>query len=137
MSEHLEAWRKVWRAGAPLLPTAGLKALATALETDDPALVQGMTTEPPPLQLLANWTCEKACVVGYTGWKGEGLTTIEEVESFFADWCTTLEEHMGFTAAAPCRWFLQWADETPRDQMRSALLPEVRRELQRRRESAA
>ncbi len=130
--EPLAAWCRVWRAGAPLLPTAGLEALAVALETDDPRLLQGATTEPPPLKLCSDWPCEKACVVGYCGWQGDGLVTIEEVETFFADWCTTLEEHTGFTAAAPCRWFLQWADETPRDEMRRELLSEVRRELARR-----
>ncbi len=135
--EPLEAWRKVWRAGAPLLPTAGLEALALALETDDARLLQGATTEPLPMRRCSDWTCEKACVVGYCGWHGEGLVTIEEVETFFGVWCEELRALLNTDDVAPCRWFLQFADETPRDQMRSALLPEVRRELSRREEAAA
>ncbi len=137
MSESIEAWRAVWRAGAPLLPTAGLEALATALETDSPLLLQGATTEPPPLKLCSDWPCEKACVVGYCGWQGEGLVTIEEVETFFGVWCEELRALLNTDDAAPCRHFLNWADETPRDQMRRELLPEVRLELERRRAGAA
>ncbi len=130
MSEPLEAWRSVWRAGAPLLPTAGLEALKLALLTDDVRLLQGATTTPPPLQFVQDWDVEAACLVGFCHWQGDDLKTVAEVEDRFAKWAFAVDEILGETAA--CRWFLQWADETPRDQMRSTLLPEVRRELARR-----
>ncbi len=136
MSESIEAWRRVWRAGAPLLPTAGLEALAVALETDDCRLLQGATTTPPPLQVVQDWDVEAACLVGFCGWQdGTGKNTVHDVEEVFAKWCYAVDQEINEPAG--CRWFLNWADETPRDQMRFALLPEVRRELERRGESAS
>jgi hypothetical protein len=58
----VEYWRQVWRKGvAPLMPTKGLEALAIALENDDPRLIQGHTTSPPPLQSVQGWPVEAAC----------------------------------------------------------------------------
>jgi len=46
----MELWRKVWREGVvPILAVEQLEALAHALRTDDPHLLQGCTTTPPPL----------------------------------------------------------------------------------------
>ena len=58
----MEAWRKVWREGlAPLLPTAGLEALAIALAADDPAvLTDGNITRPIPISSVLDWPCEAA-----------------------------------------------------------------------------
>ncbi len=135
-TETLEAWRRVWRAGAPLLPTAGLEALAVALETDDPRLLQGATTTPPPLMVVQDWDVEAACLVGFCHWQdGTGKNTVHDVEEMFAKWCYDTDQILDEPAG--CRWCLNWFDETPRDQMCAALLPEVRRELARRRESAA
>src|SRR6516225_8882065 len=119
----MESWRKVWRDGlAPLISTAGLEALERALSTDDARLLQGATTTPPPLQCVQDWPVEAACALGYCGWQGEGLESVAEVD-----------ERLGEPAA--CRWFLNWFDETPRDEMRSLLLTEVNRTLGRRRAS--
>src|SRR5438132_960100 len=47
----IESWRMVWRDGiAPALSTAALQSLHTALVADDPRLIQGLNTEPPPVQ---------------------------------------------------------------------------------------
>ncbi len=135
MSESIEAWRRVWRAGAPLLPTAGLEALAVALETDDCRLLQGATTTPPPLMVVQDWDVEAACLVGFCGWQGDGLKTVGEVETFFARWCHNVDEILGENAA--CRYALNHFDETPRDVMRPLYLAEVRRELERRGAGAA
>ena len=55
-----------WRRGiAPNLSDRGLQALKKALETDDPTLIQGTTTQPPPLQAVQNWPVEAACAVCY------------------------------------------------------------------------
>ena len=124
----MESWRKVWREGiAPLLSLQGLLALEKGLTSDDARLVQGATTSPPPLQCVADWPCEGACAVGFCGWQGDGLETVAEVEEFFARMCFEIDRRLGEPAA--CRWFLNWFDDTPRDQMRKDLLAEVQRSL--------
>src|SRR5262249_49069104 len=76
-----------------------------------------------------------ACVVGYCGWQGEGLETVAEVEEFFARVCYETDQVLGEPAA--CRWFLNWFDETPRDEVRPELLAEVNRTLAQRRAADA
>ena len=129
----MDSWRKVWRDGlAPLISTAGLEALATALHDDDARLLQGATTTPPPLQCVQDWPVEAACALGYCGWQGEGLESVAEVEEYFARLCFEVDQRLGEPAA--CRWFLNWFDETPRDEMRRLLLAEVNRSLALRRD---
>ncbi len=127
----MEAWRKVWREGlAPQLSTAGLEALRLALASDDPRLLQGATTSPPPLQCVQDWAVEAACVVGFCGWQGDGLETVADVEEFFARVCFETDQVLGEPAA--CRWFLNWFDETPRDEVRRLMVAEVTRALVQR-----
>ena len=122
----MESWRKVWREGlVPLLSTAGLEALRRALVNDDPRLLQGATTTPPPLQCVQDWPVEAACALGYCGWQGDGLETVAEVEEFFARMCFEIDQRLGEPAG--CRWFLNWFDETPRDEMRANCSAEVNR----------
>jgi hypothetical protein len=128
----MESWRKVWREGvAPLLSTPALEALERALTSDDARLLQGSTTTPPPLQCVQDWPVEAACALGFCGWQGEGLETVAEVEEFFARICFEIDQRLGEPAA--CRWFLNWFDETPRDEMRELLVSEVQQALSRRR----
>src|SRR5437588_2848770 len=128
----MDSWRKVWREGLePLVSTEGLEALHQALVTDDPRLLQGATTTPPPLQCVQDWPVEAACALGFCGWQGEGLESVAEVEEYFARLCFEVDQRLGEPAA--CRWFLNWFDETPREEMRALLLPEVNRTLARRR----
>jgi hypothetical protein len=127
----MESWRNVWRKGvAPLLSTESLEALRKALVSDDTRLVQGATTTPPPLQCVQDWPVEAACALGYCGWQGDGLETVAEVEEYFARMCFEIDQLMGEPAA--CRWFLNWFDDTPRDEMRRELLVEVHRSLAQR-----
>lgn len=127
----MQSWQKVWREGvAPLLSTTGLEALERALKNDDGRLLQGATTTPPPLQCVQDWPVEAACALGFCGWQGDGLETVAEVEEFFARTCFEIDQRLGEPAA--CRWFLNWFDETPRDQMRESLLSEVQRALAQR-----
>jgi hypothetical protein len=128
----MESWRKVWREGfVPHLSTAGLTSLETALAQDDLRLLQGSTTTPPPLQCLEHCLVEGCCVLGYCGWQGDGLETIGEVEEYFAQLCFEADRALGEPAA--CRWFLNWYDDTAREQMRQDLLQEVRLALAQRR----
>lgn len=127
----MESWRTVWRQGvAPLMPTKGLQALAKALTDDDSRLLQGATTTPPPLQCVQDWPVEAACGVGFCGWQGNDLETVAEVDEFFAQTCYLIDQAMSEPAA--CRWFLNWFDETPREEMRRELLQEVERTLKER-----
>ena len=142
----VETWRKVWRDGfAKVLPIEGLKALAEALRTDDQRLTQGSTTTPPPLMCVQDWPVEAACALGLCGAAVHGgfkstaeefaasrgdvphtnpdAALIVEVENEFARYCFDVDQLFG--APAECRWFLNWFDDTPRDEMRRELLPEV------------
>ena len=128
----MESWRKVWREGVePLVSTEGLEALCCGLTDDDARLLQGATTTPPPLMCVQDWPVEAACALGYCGWIGDGLETVGEVEEFFARMCFAIDQRVGEPAG--CRWFLNWFDETPRDEMRRLLLAEVSRALADRR----
>src|SRR5262245_19910705 len=120
----MTAWQKVFReAIAPQLSTRALLALKKALPIDDPALIQGATTEPPPLPAVQDWPVGAACAVAYAGWQGEGLATVGEVEDFFAQICFGADKALGEPAG--CRWFLNWFDETPCGQMRRELMGEI------------
>jgi hypothetical protein len=127
----LESWRTVWRNGvAPVLSVSGLQALLNALERDDTNLLQAQTTLPPPLMCVQDWDVEGACAIGYCGWKGEGLNTVGEVEEYFARCCFEADQLLGEPASV--RWFLNWYDDTPRDEMRKQLAEEVRLSLESR-----
>ena len=120
----MESWRNVWREGfAPVLSAPGLAALRDALRGDDGRLTQGSTTTPPPLLCVQDWPCEGACALGFCGWQGEGLETVGEVEEFFAKSCYEADHRLGEPAA--CRHFLNWFDDSPREEMRRDLLAEV------------
>jgi hypothetical protein len=127
----MERWREVWRGGfAMVLPTDALEALAVALRDDDPKLTQGSTTTPPPLMCVQDWPVEAGCVLGYCGAVeagGFGVATVGQAEEWFARWCYDADTVLGEPAA--CRWFLNWVDDTPRDEMRRGLLAEVERTL--------
>lgn len=123
----VEAWRKVWREGVlPGLSENNLSNLLTALLTDDSTLIQGATSMPVPLQCTQEWPCEAGCALGYMGWK-DGLNTVGEVEEFFARLCFDTDQRLDEPAG--CRWFLNWFDETPRDEMRALLTAEVKQNL--------
>lgn len=143
----METWRHVWRDGfALVLSGEALEALATALREDDPRLIQGATSQPPPLMCVQDWLVEAGCAVGYCGAAVSGglACTLEEaraagggqvphtnphaapvgaVEEFFARACFDADQLLGTDGA--CRGFLTWFDATPRHQMRLELLAEV------------
>jgi hypothetical protein len=121
-------WRRVWREGfVPVLPLKGLKALQEALASNDPALLQGQTTVPPALAEVQDWPVEAACATTYCGWKGLDLGSVLKADEYFAQVCFDVDETLDEPAG--CRHFLNWYDETPRDQMRRELLPEVQRAI--------
>lgn len=120
----MDEWKRVWReAVVPLLNRAHLEALRDALRDDDPRLIQGQTTSPPPLQAVADWPVEGACALGFCAWRGDRLETVSEVEEAFARWSFAIDQRLHEPGG--CRWFFNFFDETPREQMRRELLPEV------------
>jgi hypothetical protein len=127
----MESWRTVFREGfAPLLSDAALAALKDGLERDDQNILQGATTKPPPLMCVQDWPVEGGCPLAYGGWKGDGLVTVEEVETYWARLNFDADSRLGEVSGG--RWFLNWVDDTPREEMRSELLAEVYREIDRR-----
>jgi hypothetical protein len=82
------------------------------------------------MSTVLDWPVEGACVVGYCAWQGDGLKTVGEVEEVFAKTCFDVDQRIGEPAVV--RFFLDWFDDTPRDEMRKLLLPEVNRALTER-----
>lgn len=127
----MESWRMVWRDGfVPHISDSALASLRDALMSDDKTLTQGSTTTPPPLMCVQDWPVEAACALGFCGWHGEDLKTVGEVEEYFAKLCFLADQTLGEPAA--CRWFLNWFDDVPREEMRKELLAEVQLAINQR-----
>ncbi len=141
--EPVESWRRVFRDGfAPGLTDAHLAALAEACRTDDPRLMQGATTLPPPLMCVSDYEVEAGCILGFCGavenggFKGDPAPAlVGQVEEFFARACFEADQRLG--GPAECRWLLNWFDDAPRGEALRELLGEVEREQGRRRAALA
>ena len=125
----MEAWRKVFREGVlPHVSRAALARLRGLLVTDDARLLQGATTIPPPLMCVQDWPCESADSLG-TLMAHDNLyaecdpATVGQVEEGFATLCFKVDQTLGEPAA--CRWFINWFDECPRDEMRREMIAEI------------
>ena len=128
----MATWDQVFREGiAPQLTLDDLAALETALESDDPRLIQEGTTHPPPLRSFEECTVEGACAIGYAGWQGRSLETVGAVENVFGKVCLETDRRMQEPTA--CRTFLSWFDSQPRADVREKLLWVVRSVINRRR----
>jgi hypothetical protein len=93
------------------------------MDLPHPCVEQAPNGVQDALVTTKDWPVEAACAVAYAGWQGKGLATIAEVEDFFAQICFGSDQALREPAA--CRWFLNWFDETPRDQMWRGLLAEI------------
>ena len=132
---QLPPWQHAWRNGfAPAISTAGLVALRAALAADDPRLIQGDTTQPPPLACVADWPVKAGDPAAFCGWQGDELETVAEVEDYAARVWFQCDERIGEQGG--CRHFLNWWDDTPREEARRELLAEVEREIALRVEDA-
>jgi hypothetical protein len=126
----MEPWRNTWRVGlAPLLSLEQLRVLRQGLLNNDPRIIQGATTEPPPIQALQDWEVEKCDALCF-GFAFEGVgadaksdKTVAEVEEWFARSCFQIDQALGEPAG--CRHFLNWWDEKPRELVFEELLLEV------------
>jgi hypothetical protein len=122
----LTAWQRVFRIGiVPQLTVKGLQGLKMALERDDSRLITGATTNPPPLQCMADQPVEGCCPLCYALLDGlkPYAVSVGPLEERFAGACWEADQLLGEPAAM--RYFLNWVDETPREQMRRKLLAEV------------
>lgn len=126
----MESARLVFLDGfAKVIPPAAIRALLVACETDDPRLCQGSTTVPPPLMCVQDWPVESGCGLAFCavglcgGFCPSDLrhdpeavkrhATVGQVEEKFAEWCFEADKILGEPGA--CRWFLNYFDDTPRD----------------------
>jgi hypothetical protein len=126
LPESLLPWQRAWRQGlVPQLTTKGLQGLKAALERNDSRLIQGSTMMPPPLMCMLDEACEALCGLCWALNDGEMpyARSVGPMEQRFAETCLRADDLCGEPAAA--RYFLNWFDETPREQMRTALLAEV------------
>ena len=135
---RLETWRRVLRKGILLgVGAPALTALLEALQKDDPRIIQGVTTDPPPLIAVESWDCKGACALGFIA-MAEGKRSVGEVELRFAKLCQDADFFLGATmeegspVGGKVRPFLNWFDNTPREEMRRELGAEVKMELDRR-----
>lgn len=122
---------KVWRAGfAHQMPDDVLEAMEFGLLIDDPAIIQGNTSSPQPPH--GNWggLCQSTDITCYGFWRKGGLETIGDIETKFSELCYEADEKLGEPAF--CRWYLNWVDSCPRDEMFSVMLREVRLEQDKR-----
>lgn len=128
----MENWRRVWREGvAPLLSTCGLEALREALLRDDPELMQGATCEPHPDLAERGSPVQRGCLLAYPCWKADGLETVAELDEYFNRLCFETDQRLGEPGAV--RWLIRPFDsQWSREEMIANLLPEVERELRRR-----
>jgi hypothetical protein len=134
MESAIETWRWAWREGAaPLLADADLTLLQDALQRDDPRLLQGATTNPPPCDYATEVRCEGGCPLAFVGWQNYQMHVVKDVEDFFARLFTEIGQRLGDLTGA--RWLTNWIDETPRDEMRRLLGEEITRTLAERRVS--
>jgi hypothetical protein len=123
---ELSAWQRVWRVGiVPQLTLAGLRGLRVALEQDRPSLIQGATTQPPPLQAVCDWPVEACCPLCYALLDGNRpeYVSVGPLEDRFAEACFAADKLCGEPAAI--RYFLNQVDEWSRPELIANLLPEV------------
>ncbi len=135
-------WLEVWRKGfAPQISTEALIGLRDAWERDDPRILQGKTTT--PLRYVQDWPVEGACSTAYCaavsnggfainddGSVNKNAATVAECEEFFGRVCFKCDQIMGEPAA--CAFYLNFHDESPREEVRQSMIAELNDELQRR-----
>lgn len=115
----MTSYETVFKRGfAPGLSDAQLESLRSALAADDPRVIQGATTTPPPLRAVQDWPVQATCPITWTGWQGgqnPDCTTVGAAEEHFARLCFEADRRLGEEAA--CRWYLNAVDDLPRDEI--------------------
>ena len=125
-------WQEAFLRGvAPQFSARSLTAMLAALERDDRALIQNATVRPSPLSGLSqDVPCNHTCAIGYLAQTEYNLATNSQVLDAFGLALYQADVYLGEVSAV--RFFLNWYDDTPRDQMRAALAETIRGELDSR-----
>jgi len=130
---NLASWQGAWREGiVPQLTTVGLRNLKAALERNDPQMVTGATSVPPPLQSILGCPVQACCPFCFALLDGlePYQITVGQLEERFALACSRADELLGEPAGI--RHFLNQIDEWTRQDLIWNLLPEVHRALAQR-----
>lgn len=124
----MESWRKVWREGiAPQLSTKALEELRYGLEKDSDFLLQGACSKPPMLECNYDKECEGGCAMVYGAWMAGEVKTVGQADEYFHN--IVASQLMSDGCDNCVRDFLNWFDDTPRDEMRREMIREVDNEL--------
>jgi hypothetical protein len=120
----VNAWQTVFPEGiAPQLSTRALEELHKALTRNDPALLQGQTTDPLPCPETDPRPVAAACPIALAGWRGERLRSVAEVEGFFAQVVRKAGKALGEPEAV--RSFFEFTDTADRETFLRELRAEV------------
>ncbi len=93
---------------------------------------------PSPSMAVKDWPCEGACLLTYTGWKGDGLYTVGECEEYFARLCYEVDKKLGEPAGVRDllnfwdRWDTGAQKMIHTGDVRARVLEEVLLELEKR-----
>ena len=127
----MESWRLVWRDGfAPVLTTDRAGGPPRRPRGGRPPADAGLHDHPAPAACACRTgrsrpPARSATAAGRaTGWRPSARS-----RSSSPACCFEADQRLGEPAA--CRWFLNWFDDTPRDEMRRELLAEVELALER------
>ena len=128
----MEYWRKIWReALLPRINNHVLQQLQQALECFD----QELTTKTTVVAGDSENPIEKACLIGYIGWKQNHLNTASAVEEFFQQTCADIDFQREELAATS--YLTNWYDNTPWLTVRNELMREIARAIHQRSHSCS
>lgn len=114
----------------PIWATCELEACLALLKADDPRLIQGSTSFPPPLMAAQDLPVERVDPVGFCSTPDALNCTVGEVEEGFARCCFEADARLGEPAA--CRWALNAIDDEPREKVWKWLIDEIEHALAER-----
>lgn len=126
-------WQEAWRAVAPHLSDAELRALARGLKDDPGGLAHGRTVLPDAWRAGAECLpVLAACALGYALWQGRGLKHPPEVSAALS----VLRHGTDPTGVGPAHALMGWWDSATTAEgqrgRREALLAEVELSIQQR-----
>lgn len=109
--DYEQDWGEVWRKGfAPVLCLRELHALRDGLAGNDPALIQSRTATPGNALAAEPSAC---CAVAYAGWKGLGLSSVDDVQRYFEARMANARNRVG-GAAHSVKFFALLGFDAPR-----------------------
>jgi hypothetical protein len=83
------------------------------------------------MECVLDWPAVGRCPICWLACRQSGAERVGEAEERFAVACFRADELLGQPAG--CRYFLNWVDDSPREEMRRGLIEEIDRVLAERR----